>query len=269
MVKKRPIPFSYYRDPCSEKPLIIWETTETTPLFLVYTTSKPYQTPIWKTVRGVTRLCGQKMNVGPTVCIKQKPPSDSTIHAWELPSYPVGTTLWYVISSSCNFAVGPNYTPVLKYVYPDCATNQYFASVGITGYNVIASDFDVFHQYFRGGNQSMWINPPAYDLKPNAPGEYHAYAIQEIRIDHNAPGSATYRMTISDRASPENIIAEDTHSGGQGERLSFLATGTKNLPANSAIHIHFTRTAGTNLCEWISQEHDGIFTVSVGDLLPF
>lgn len=261
MSYKEALPRGFFVDPCNLNPHIVWVTKNPGLLHLIYTIATPSFIPIYRVVRGVRRQCGVKTKLWHTECLTQSPPYDGTIHIFELPTFSPGTTIWYVISTQCKRGDKTDLTTVQKLVYPECPTDENFVSLGRGVLSVLNTNFSVPWLYVRAGNSSLWTPPSGDFIEGTGPGTAHCYAIINMRGDHNGVGSCTYRMRIQTNATPKQVIAENSQTMAQGERVTFLASGAGLIGALDDIEVHFDRTSGNITCESICDDHDGIFTV--------
>lgn len=246
MAQKATIPDQYLPQPCGTSPRITVFTNSTNFMFLIWTFYEPKRKPRYKTIRGLQYECGRQWHLPNAICIPQMNIPTNKYHVFPLPSAPIGTCGWYVISDACKSQEATSFSPPIKYCYVDCPPTGAFCQMQRVPTTLLGSDYSIAYRDVIAGNPNVRVND--IDMKTLAAGTYVITATATVRADPNAPGSYTGEMWV-DSASEGDLGHSAPFTSDRDQEIPIAISVSAFLPANDHVTVKVMRTAGTNLLQ--------------------
>lgn len=246
MAQKPTIPSQYLPQPCGPNPRITVFTNSPQHLVILWTTQEPQRKPRYKTIRGLRYECGRAWHLPGAICIPQSNIPTQNYHIFALPSNPVGTCGWYVISDACQLDEATSFSPPIQYCYVDCPPGGQFCIMQRCPTTELGGSYSLAFRDVIAGNAAVRVNDLTF--KTLAAGSIVCQATAVVRGDPNANGIWTGEMYFEGPS-----VGEFGHSGpyssDRDQEITISAVGSVFAPANEFISCKVRRTSASQLLQ--------------------
>ena len=246
MSVKPTIPDQYLPQTCGESPVVTFRTQYTGFMFLIFMITHPPNRWEYKNIRGVMRKCRAHWEVAEHICLPQINPEGSKQHTFALPTKPLGTQVYFLLSTECSSSGYIPATPPIRYTYKACPPGGSFIRIQRLNSTLLASTSDMQYADIAAGNPAAKVNN--LTLKALTAGPYYLEAHFVGRADPNGTGLWNGHAKLT--SNHQGIFATSGElSSDRGAEITLHVQGTVLAQANETFTSGWTRTSGTNLLQ--------------------
>lgn len=245
----------FFDDPASTNSSLIFRTPAASTLYLLASLNPPETRTRYKTFRGQTRACGFYCVFQPDYAIRENALNPGTLHQFNLPTFAIGTRLYYTVANNNTLNAITSSTPCFYRDYPSKLTTgcsgKLLNSTQTNAATLVEMPYVVTTVFGPPGIRGSNVT-----IKCLQNGLYTCSASGTFRQEPTGTGAWQFQLRKN-----STVMASVSFTSGPNDYYTNALAVTSQCLTNDLWSFRFVRTSGTAAARFRGDQFPGNITL--------